>query len=289
MPHPGLRQLAAQLMAGELSLDEFLGRARHSMIADVGEAKVDLDRQRRCGFPEVIFAQGKTAAALEKLFAALLDHGVDVLATRVSPEQAAELLPKFPAGRYNAVGRTFRVEGGRGKKEGGRGKEEGGGLGTLAPGAEIANVNAEERRQTCKGKVVIVTAGTSDLPVAEEARETALWTGAEVTLIQDVGVAGPHRLTANLPLLEGADAVVVIAGMEGALPSVVGGYVACPVIAVPTSIGYGASFGGIAAMLGMLNSCASNVTVVNIDAGFKGGYVAGLIAKNVARERAKRG
>jgi hypothetical protein len=134
---------------------------------------------------------------------------------------------------------------------------------------------------------VIVTAGTSDLPVAEEARETALWTGAEVTLIQDVGVAGPHRLIVNLPLLQAADAVVVVAGMEGALPSVVGGYVACPVIAVPTSIGYGASFGGVAALLGMLNSCASNVTVVNIDAGFKGGYLAGLIARNVARARQK--
>jgi NCAIR mutase (PurE)-related protein len=137
------------------------------------------------------------------------------------------------------------------------------------------------------GKVTIVTAGTSDLPVAEEARETALWTGASVRLILDVGVAGPHRLTAHLPLLEEADAVVVVAGMEGALPSVVGGYVACPVIAVPTSVGYGASFGGIAALLGMLNSCAANVAVVNIDAGFKAGYVAGLIAKNAAKSRFK--
>ena len=116
------------------------------------------------------------------------------------------------------------------------------------------------RRAAGGGRVAIVTAGTSDLPVAEEARETALWTGAEVSMIQDVGVAGPHRLTANLPLLAEADAVVVVAGMEGALPSVVGGYVACPVIAVPTSVGYGASFGGMAALLGMLNSCAANVT-----------------------------
>jgi len=272
MPQHDLRQLAAQLLAGELSLDEFIARARWSMVADVGDAKVDLDRQRRCGFPEVIFAQGKTVAALEKLFATLLHHGADVLATRVSPEQAAELLAKFPAAQHNAVGRTFRIAGG--------------GLGTSVPSAKGASGREEERPQEHQGKVIIVTAGTSDLPVAEEARETALWTGADVTLIQDVGVAGLHRLTANLPLLEGADAVVVIAGMEGALPSVVGGYVACPVIAVPTSIGYGASFGGIAALLGMLNSCASNVTVVNIDAGFKGGYVAGLIAKNVARERA---
>jgi pyridinium-3,5-biscarboxylic acid mononucleotide synthase len=278
MPQHDLSQLAAQLLAGELSLDEFIGRVSQSMIADVGDAKVDLDRPRRCGFPEVIFAQGKTVAALEKLFATLLDHGADVLATRVSAEQAAELLPTFPSGRYNALGRIFRVEGKKGKAEG---------LGTSVPSAEPGEQKHQEQRREPQGKVVIVTAGTSDLPVAEEARETALWTGAHVTLIQDVGVAGPHRLTANLPLLEGADAVVVIAGMEGALPSVVGGYVACPVIAVPTSIGYGASFGGIAALLGMLNSCASNVTVVNIDAGFKGGYVAGLIAKNVARERAK--
>ena len=126
----------------------------------------------------------------------------------------------------------------------------------------------------------MISAGTSDAPVAEEARETALWTGAEVVFLQDVGVAGPHRLQAKLPLLEGVDAVVVVAGMEGALPSVVGGFVACPAIAVPTSVGYGANFGGLAALLGMLNSCASNVTVVNIDAGFKAGYVAGLIAKN---------
>lgn len=229
--------------------------------AHVGEAQVDLDRRRRCGFPEVVFAEGKTVAAMEKIFTALLGHGSEVLATRMSAEQAAALLVSFPAGRYNPVGRTFRIPAPTGR-EGREGDKEGSG-----------------------GKVTIVTAGTSDLPVAEEARETALWTGASVKLIQDVGVAGPHRLTANLPLLEEADAVVVVAGMEGALPSVVGGYVACPVIAVPTSVGYGASFGGVAALLGMLNSCASNVTVVNIDAGFKGGYLAGLIARNVARAR----
>ena len=133
--------------------------------------------------------------------------------------------------------------------------------------------------------MTIVTAGTSDLPVAEEARETALWTGAAVNYVQDVGVAGPHRLAAKVHLLADADAIVVVAGMEGALPSVVGGYVSCPVIGVPTSVGYGAAFGGLAALLGMLNSCASNVSVVNIDAGFKGGYVAGMIAKNAARSR----
>ena len=130
-----------------------------------------------------------------------------------------------------------------------------------------------------RGRVAVVTAGTSDLPVAEEARETLDWMAVEVAMIHDVGVAGPHRLPAHLDVLTSVDAVVVVAGMEGALPSVVGGYVACPVVAVPTSVGYGASLGGLTALLGMLNSCAANVTVVNIDAGFKGGYVAGLIAQ----------
>jgi pyridinium-3,5-biscarboxylic acid mononucleotide synthase len=240
-----------------------MGHLDRTTIADVGDAQVDLDRHRRCGFPEVVFAEGKTAAAMEKIFAVLLGHGAEVLATRMTPEQAAELAAKFPAARYNAVGRTFRISSDK----------------------DAINKGREGHEGCERGKVTIVTAGTSDLPVAEEARETALWTGAEVKLIQDVGVAGPHRLHAHLPLLEEADAVVVVAGMEGALPSVVGGDVACPVISVPPSVGYGASFGGIAALLGMLNSCAANVTVVNIDAGFKGGYIAGLIAKNVARQR----
>ena len=250
-----IEQLAHQLLGGQLSVGEFAERMRSPGIADLGEAQIDLDRAGRCGFPEVVFAQGKTVASLKKIFRALIDSGSDVLATRMSPEQAGELTARFAGAHYNATGRTFRI--------------------TL-------NDRAKSKRT---GRVAIVTAGTSDLPVAEEARETALWTGAKVAMVHDVGVAGPHRLTANLGQLRSADAVVVVAGMEGALPSVVGGYVACPVIGVPTSVGYGASFGGLAALLGMLNSCASNVTVVNIDAGFKGGYLAGLIAKNVARGR----
>lgn len=253
-----IERLAERLLAGGMSAGEFARMVAAPTIADVGEAQVDLDRGRRCGFPEVVFSQGKTAAAMAKIFAALLDNGTEVLATRMTPEQAAELVPQFHGAVYNPVGRTFRIP---------------------LPGGH------PDAQKAARGKVAVVTAGTSDLPVAEEARETALWTGAEVTLVQDIGVAGPHRLAANLPLLKSADAIVVVAGMEGALPSVVGGHVACPVIAVPTSVGYGASFGGLAALLGMLNSCASNVTVVNIDAGFKGGYVAGLIAKNVALGR----
>ncbi len=259
MDRHDFEQLAAQVLRGELSVKQFVARVYRPTVADVGEAQIDLDRHRRCGFPEVVFAEGKTVAVMEKIFQAQIAHGGDVLATRMAAEQAAELLVKFPQARYNPVGRTFRIPQGAAAEAGGQ--------------------------SPALGRVVIVTAGTSDLPVAEEARETALWTGAAVEMVQDVGVAGPHRLAARLPLLEAADAIVVVAGMEGALPSVVGGYVSCPVIAVPTSVGYGASFGGIAALLGMLNSCAANVTVVNIDAGFKGGYVAGLIAKNAARGR----
>ncbi|HEY4761405.1 MAG TPA: nickel pincer cofactor biosynthesis protein LarB [Thermoguttaceae bacterium] len=257
MNHNDLAQLAKQLLAGELTLEQFLQQA--AGIAPLGEAHVDLDRTRRCGFPEVVYAEGKTVAALEKIIKALMEHGADVLATRMSAQQAAELQQKFPTALYNPIGRTFRVP--------------------KTKGESVENDGL--------GLVTIVTAGTSDMPVAEEARETALWTGASVRLLADVGVAGPHRLTANLSMLQDADAVVVVAGMEGALPSVVGGYVSCPVIGVPTSIGYGTGFAGIAALLSMLNSCAANVTVVNIDAGFKAGYVAGLIAKNAAKARMK--
>jgi hypothetical protein len=259
MQRHDIQQWAEDLLGGELTVDEFIGRLSQRTIADLGEAQIDLDRRRRCGFPEVVFGQGKSIESLEKIFRALVGEGIDAFATRISPEQAQALLERFSAGRYNPLARTFRVSVDA--------------LNCDALGSEVA---AE------RGHVAIITAGTSDLPVAEEARETALWMGARVTLIQDVGVAGPHRLPARLPEFADADAIVVIAGMEGALPSVVGGYVDCPVIAVPTSVGYGANLHGIAALLSMLNSCAANVTVVNIDAGFKGAYVAGLIARNAA-------
>lgn len=251
-----LRVLAEQLISGELSVDEFSERLSRRAIADVGVAQVDLDRARRCGFPEVVFGQGKTVPALKAIFESLLANGVSVLATRVTAEQARELMPLFSGAIYNQVGRTFRVP-----------------------------LSGRQAQAADGGHVGIITAGTSDLPVAEEARETAQWMGARVTMVQDVGVAGPHRLPARLPELAGADAIVVIAGMEGALPSVVGGYVDCPVIAVPTSVGYGANLGGVAALLSMLNSCAANVAVVNIDAGFKGAYVASLIASKAAARR----
>jgi hypothetical protein len=220
---------------------------------------VDLDRRRRCGFPEVVFGPGKSIDQLRAVVGLLIQHGEPVLATRITPEQAAGLLAAFPNGRYNEVARTFRVE-----REASRGP-------TPSPGPSLSE-------RGTKAHVAVISAGTGDLAVAEEARETLDWMGVRVTTIHDVGVAGPQRLAARLADFQDADAIVVVAGMEGALPSVVGGYVACPVIAVPTSVGYGANFGGVSALLSMLNSCAANVAVVNIDAGFKGGYLAGLIA-----------
>ncbi len=238
-------------------------------------ATVDFERRRRCGFSEVIYGPGKTIDQLRAIVLLLLEHGEPVLATRIDAEQAAGLLAAFPAGRYNAVGRTFRVSreerATRSKEQGARSKaaEE------PSPGLFLKG----------RGSVAIISAGTGDLPVAEEARETLDWMGVAVTMIHDVGVAGPHRLPERLSDFQHADAIVVVAGMEGALPSVVGGYVACPIIAVPTSIGYGANFGGVSALLSMLNSCANNVAVVNIDAGFKAGFIAGMIAARMSDAR----
>jgi NCAIR mutase (PurE)-related protein len=209
---------------------------------------LDLERGSRCGFSEVVFGEGKDVATLVGIFQQLLAAGIPVLATRICADKAAALGDSFPASSFNPVAGTFRIP--------------------------IAG-----REPVRQGNVTVVTAGTSDEGVAEEARETLDWMGCHVRTVHDVGVAGPHRLVERLEELQSADAIVVVAGMEGALPSVVGGYVDCPVVAVPTSIGYGANLGGIAALLSMLNSCAANVSVVNIDAGFKGGYVAGLIAR----------
>lgn len=250
-------EIAGLLLAfqqGQLDLQQTLQLLTAPVTAHTPDAAVDLDRRQRCGYPEVVYGPGKTPAAIVEIFRALQTHQQDCLATRISPEQAAVLLVAYPQAHHNAVARTVRMEVG-------------------IPPAR-------------RGKVVIVTAGTSDRPIAEEALETVHWMQCEVELIVDVGVAGPHRLPAQLPRLKSADAIIVVAGMEGALPSIVGGYVSCPVIGVPTSQGYGASFGGVAALLGMLNSCASNVTVVNIDSGFKAAYVAGLIARRAASESA---
>jgi NCAIR mutase (PurE)-related protein len=253
-----LKQLLDAVGDGRMSAEDASRRIRLHPFQDTGGfAKVDLHRPMRCGFPEVIFGQGKSADQIEAILRTLLVHEQGGLVTRLDTAAAAHLRAAFPEGEHNAVARTFRVRPPR------------------DPGPKL-------------GRVVIVTAGTSDLPVAEEARVTAEAWNCEVDLVADVGVAGLHRLLHQLHHLERADALVVVAGMEGALPSVVGGLVACPVIAVPTSIGYGAHFQGVASLLGMLNSCASNVAVVNIDAGFNGGHMAGLIARRMGQARQAR-
>ncbi len=231
--------------AGEFG--KLVGSAGSALTAEVASARVDLDRPARCGYPEVVFCQGKTVESVVEIFQVLADAGQDCLATRVNPDQARALTERFPRAEWNRLAGCVRWN--------------------RESGADV------------RGHVLVVTAGTSDRPVAEEAIETLRWMRCGVELLEDVGVAGPHRLLEQRDRMSRANAIVVVAGMEGALPSVVGGWVACPVIAVPTSVGYGAAFGGLAALLGMLNSCAANVTVVNIDAGFKGGFVAGLVAR----------
>jgi hypothetical protein len=225
-------------------------------VLSLEAVSLDLDRCRRCGFPEVIYGAGKSAETIADIAARLLEDGQRVLATRIDSSQAEIITGRFPQSRYNGVARTVRID--PEKYSDPRGHAQG----------------DHEKR----GQVAVLSAGTSDRPVAEEARETLDWMGVATTMIHDVGVAGPHRLPERLTEFASSDAIVVVAGMEGALPSIVGGYVACPVFAVPTSVGYGASLGGIAALLSMLNSCAANVAVVNIDAGFKAGYLAGLVA-----------
>ena len=210
-------------------------------------ATVDLERKARCGYPEVIFAPGKTCQWLEGIVQKLVDAGQDALATRLDDEQARHLAERFPQAEQDRLARTFWLKQSP----------------VVAP----------------SGRVAILTAGTGDLPIAQEAAVTARAMGVTADVIVDVGVAGLHRLLHRLSEFNSADVIVVVAGMDGALPSVVGGLVSCPVIAVPTSIGYGTSFDGVAALLTMLNACAANVVTVNIDAGFKAGYVAALIAK----------
>jgi NCAIR mutase (PurE)-related protein len=249
-----MRQLLEEVRGGRLAIDAALDRLGNPPVADLGYAHVDLHRRERCGFPEVIFCEGKTSEWVEGVVRRLAEAGQDCLATRVNAEQAEHLRQRFPAGQQDRLGRTFWLP-------------------AAPPGPPT-------------GRVVVITAGTSDLPVAQEAVVTARALGCDAGLLADVGVAGIHRLLRHRDEFSGADAIVVVAGMDGALPSVVGGLVDCPVIAVPTSVGYGAAFSGLAPLLTMLNSCSANVVVVNIDSGFKGGYVAALVARRAAKRPA---
>ena len=245
MDQDQLRFLFEQVRDGAVDIDAAIARMRHMPFEDLGFAKVDHHRALRHGIPEVIFAKGKTPDQVVAIAASLLRNARNVLITRADPVCAAAVAAGLPAGEYSPLSGAIRFWG--------------------------------DRTIRGKGRIAVICAGTSDMPVAEEARITAELMGNEVDAIHDVGVAGIHRLMSNRERLMGARVIVGCAGMEGALPSVVGGMVSCPVIAVPTSVGYGASFHGLAALLGMLNSCASNVTVVNIDNGFGAGYVASLI------------
>jgi NCAIR mutase (PurE)-related protein len=240
-----IKKLFQEVKRGKLSPDEAVQKLQHLPFEDLGFAKVDHHRAVRVGMPEVIFSQGKTPTQVATIFERLSLRNNNVLATRATTQQYEETRNRVPKAEYHSAARciTLRVE----------------------------------KKKYGKGRIVVVSAGTSDIPVAEEAVVTAEIMGNDVEKVYDVGVAGIHRLLANRVLLTKARVVIVCAGMEGALPSVVGGLVGVPVIAVPTSIGYGASFQGLAALLGMLNSCASNVSVVNIDNGFGAGYVASMI------------
>lgn len=240
-----LAKLLTSIAAGTVTPEEGLTQLRLLPYEDVGFARIDHHRSLRQGVPEVIYGEGKTVEQVRLIGERILNHGNNLLATRLSPQAAAALLALAPQAEYNPLARTVVV--------------------------------SQEQRPPTQGVVLVAAAGTSDLPVAEEAVVTARALGSTVQTVYDVGVAGLHRLLDQHELFMAARVIVVVAGMEGALPSVVGGLVDKPVIAVPTSVGYGAHFHGLAPLLAMLNSCASGIAVVNIDNGFGAGYMAHTI------------
>lgn len=246
-----LLKVLSEVERGGMSPADAVERLAKLPFEDLGHSRVDHHRSLRTGLPEVIYAAGKTTEQTVAIFGSLLGDGVDVLATRVDPATAEALLQAYDGAQYSELGRTVSYR---------------------------QRVSSDP-----EGHIAVVCAGTSDLPAAEEAAITAETFNARVTRFYDVGVAGLHRLLAVRGELLTADVVIVCAGMEGALPSVVGGLVGVPVIAVPTSVGYGASFSGATALLGMLNSCSPNVTVVNIDNGFGAAYTSVLIARAAAK------
>jgi pyridinium-3,5-biscarboxylic acid mononucleotide synthase len=251
MNEESIRDMLARVANGAMTPDEATQMLRRLPFEDVGFAKVDHHRALRCGVPEVIFCPAKTPQQVATIAGRILAGGASVLATRASQEQFEAVRQTCPDAEFHDAARCITVR---------RDAQEG------------------------VGCVIVVCAGTSDLPVAEEALVTARMMGADARLIADVGVAGLHRLLAHGAEMLEANVIVAVAGMEGALPSVVAGLVSVPVVAVPTSIGYGASFGGIAALLAMLNSCASGVTVVNIDNGFGAGYAAAMMNRLAVRD-----
>jgi len=253
-----LKELLKSVSEGRVTPEEAAERLRHMPFEDLGFAKLDHHRSIRCGFPEVIFCQGKTTEQVVAIITRMTEHGHAVLATRAAPEVYEAVRARQPEAIYHKAARAIVLQG----------------------------------RQRCpklEGLVAVVSAGTSDQPVAEEARVTAEIMGCRTEPFYDVGVAGIHRLLAHTEALAKATVVIVVAGMEGALASVVGGLVDVPVVGVPTSIGYGASFQGLAPLLTMLNSCAAGIGVVNIDNGFGAGYLAALIVRGATQGENKRG
>jgi NCAIR mutase (PurE)-related protein len=241
------KEILEKYRSGEIDLVEALNHLSTRGIEEMGFATLDTDRQKRTGIPEVIYASGKTNEQVCLIARRLYEKGIDVLATRVNPEMAEAILTVIPDATYNLLARTVTWK--------------------------------KDNNTSGKGSIAVVAAGTSDLPVAEEAVVTARFLGNQVETIYDVGVAGIHRLFNKLDLIRNARVIIVVAGMEGALASVIGGLVDRPVIGVPTSIGYGANFQGLSALLAMLNSCASGISVVNIDNGFGAACQASLINK----------
>ncbi len=256
MNHESLRELLRAVQSGQVSPEEAAERLRHMPFEDLGFAKLDHHRSLRCGFPEVIFCQGKTVEQVVTIFGRMAHQGSTILATRAGPEVHEAVRAAYPRAVYHASARAI----------------------VMAAAQPCPPVD---------GLVAIVSAGTSDQPVAEEARITAEVMGCRTQPFYDVGVAGIHRLLAHGQDLARADVLIVVAGMEGALASVVGGLVDVPVIAVPTSVGYGASFHGLAPLLTMLNSCAAGVGVVNIDNGFGAGYLAATILRGATGRRSE--
>ena len=253
-----IRAVLDRVAAGELAVSEAVEELRHLPFRDLGFARVDSHRELRNGAPEVVYGEGKTSEQIAAIVATLLDAGQRVLVTRVDDGAAREVLSRLSVAEQNATPVT-----------------------TLEHNSVARTLRSTQGPElTCDGRVAVVSAGTSDQGVAEEAAETLRFLGVEIVRLADVGVAGIHRLLASRDALDSARVAIVVAGMEGALPSVVGGLVEVPVIAVPTSVGYGASFGGLAALLAMMNSCAAGVTVVNIDNGFGAAMAAGLILRS---------
>lgn len=247
MKKESIIEILNSVSKGSLSAEDALEQLKILPYKDLGHTKVDNHRELRRGYPEVVFCEGKTAEQVQNIMEYMATRKVNILGTRASREKFKAVKKSLPAAKYNDLAKTITVE--------------------------------LEKKNITKSYIAVLTAGTSDIPIAEETAVTAEFFGNRVERFFDVGVAGIHRLYDNLEKIRKARVIVVIAGMEGALPSIVGGLVDKPIIAVPTSIGYGASFNGLAALLGMLTSCAAGVAVVNIDNGFGAGYIASMINK----------